>query len=531
MKRGVPLPLSTFDAERVELRVSLPPPGAYGAADHRLFRLSVNRWERLEFPIPADWRGGGLQLDPRCRFTLLEIVGIRIKSGVLGESLWEKLGRDLVAGVRVSAGMQVLSNQTRLRLLCTGENARITLPDMALPTAEVPLVFELGLRVRTELASIGHTLHEWVEEADTKRRDAMQRLDVAEAARTYHEGHAAALLGEVEGARADGDRRETALREQLASAHEASRALSTTLTAEVEEARTDSRRQVAALNEQLAAARAAARTHARTLSDEIETARVDSRQQVAALREQLDSAHEAARAHAQTLTAEIGVARAYGEQRAATLLAEVEALRLGGSRQVAALNEQLASANEAARKLAATLTSEIEAAREDGNRREAAARQQLADGQEAARALAATLTGEIEAARAHGDSRAAASAAEIEEARGRIRALEAARFDGDARIAASTLEIDEGRGKIERHEHQLLELREEKARRVQELEQSLDASNQLQAEMRAELAESRRLGEENRGRVRSMQRSLSWRMTLPWRVFGRLLTGRRPARK
>ena len=442
--------------ERLSLRVSFPRGGEYHAEDFRLYPVTANRWERLEIPLPADWRGGGLRLDPQCRFGLLEIVGVRIVSGVMGESLWEKLGRDLLDGVRASAGMQVLSNRLRLRLLCTGEDAQIVLPDLALPGAEVPLVLELGLRVRTELASIGYSLHEWVDDANTKLHETREQWAVAEAARVYGEERATALLAEVDVARTDGNQREAALREQLAAAHEAAQGLAATLTAEIEATRQDGRQQVAALNTQLAAAHEAAQGLAATLTAEIEAARQDGRQQVAALNAQLTAAREAAQAHVATLTAEIEAARTHGEERAAALLAEVDALRA------------------------------------DGNQREAALREQLAAAHEAARENAATLTAEIEMARAYGEERAAGLTATLHAARRQI-------------------EEDQG---------QLLALRADQASAVQKFEQTLNVS-------RAELAEARRSSEEHRGRVRSMQRSLSWRLTLPLRVIGRVLTGRR----
>ena len=447
---GVALPANP---ERLSLRVSFPRGGEYHEEDSRLYPVTANRWERLEIPLPAAWGGGGLRLDPRCRFGLLEIVGVRIVSGVMGESLWERLGRDLVDGVRASAGMQVLSNRLRLRLLCTGEDAQIVLPDLALPGAEVPLVLELGLRVRTELASIGYSLHEWVDDANTKLHETREQWAVAEAARVYGEERATALLAEVDVARTDGNQREAALREQLAAAHEDARAHAVTLTAEIEAARQDGRQQVAALNTQLTAAREAARAHAATLTAEIEAARQDGRQQVAALNTQLTAARAAAQAHTATLTAEIEAARAYGEERAAALLAEVDAVR-----------EQLAAAHEAARE------------------------------------HAAKLTAEIEMARAYGEERAAMLAASLHEARRQI---------GEDQT-------------------QLLALRADHASALQKFEQTLALRSQQQDKIRAELAEARRSNEEHRGRVRSMQRSLSWRLTLPLRVVGRVLTGRRP---
>ena len=101
--------------------------------------------------------------------------------------------------------------------------------------------------------------------------------------------------------------------------------------------------------------------------------------------------------------------------------------------------------------------------------------------------LAATLLAEIEMARAHGDERAAALTTEI------------------------------------------VSLRDAQQKERRTFESILASNRQLLAALHAELAAARRSGEEQLGRVRSMQRSLSWRITLPWRIIGRALTGRKPA--
>ena len=127
---------------------------------------------------------------------------------------------------------------------------------------------------------------------------------------------------------------------------------------------------------------------------------------------------------------------------------------------------------------------------EDADARRQETSEQLAAA-EAARVagekLAATLLAEIDLARAHGDERAAALTKEIVSLR-----------DG-----------------------------QQKERRT--FEQTLAAHRQTLARLHAELADARRSAEDQLGRVRSMQRSLSWRMTLPWRMVGRALTGRKPA--
>ena len=204
-------------ADGLELRVSWLRDGEAPEGSSQSFRLTANHWERLEIPLPAAWRGEELRLEPACRFGMIEVVGARVVSGVMRETLWEKLGRNLTTGVRPSAGLLVLSNQFRLRLLCTGNDARLSLPGLKLPESEMPRVLELGLRVRTDLAAIGHTLQEWVEDADARRRETQEQLAAAEGARAAGEKLAATLLAEIEMARAHGDQRAAALTAEIGS--------------------------------------------------------------------------------------------------------------------------------------------------------------------------------------------------------------------------------------------------------------------------------------------------------------------------
>ena len=203
------------DADRLELRVSWLHDGASLEGSSQFFRLTANHWERLEIPLPATWRGEELRLEPACPFGMIEVVGARVVSSVMRETLWEKLGRNLTAGIRPSAGLLVLSNPFRLRLLCTGNDARLSLPDLKLPASEMPRVLELGLRVRTDLAAIGHTLQEWVDDADARHQETLEQLAAAEASRVAGEKLATTLLAEIETARAHGDERAAALTAEI----------------------------------------------------------------------------------------------------------------------------------------------------------------------------------------------------------------------------------------------------------------------------------------------------------------------------
>ena len=436
-------PRGTAPVAGPELQVFFPVQGdEFREENSECFPLMLNRWERIAVTLPDDWRGQSLRIDPGSGFGLADIAGVRIVSAVMDEVVWELLGGDLLGGVRVLGGAQAVPNPHVLRLLCVEGDPHILLPEIDVQGRDEPMRLEIGIRLRTEMPSFGHTLHEWAREMHdlpefrarhkelaeelAREREAHQRLTerIAEQetveratrvnladtlaklqtaneqaaalgrevdkARAEGEDRATALLAEVESACQDGRRQVAALHEQLAAVRLEARAHVERLTTEAETIRQDGRRQVEALNEQLAASRLEAQRHAETLTAETETARQDGRRQVEALNEQLAAAHEAAQAHARTL------------------MAEIETARQDGRRQVEALNEQLAASRLEAQRHAETLTAEIETARQDGRRQVEALNEQLAAAHEAAQAHARTLTAEIETIRRDGGQQLAA---------------------------------------------------------------------------------------------------------------------------
>ena len=502
-----------------ELQVFFPgPDDSFREENSACFPLGLNRWERIAVTLPEDWRGRSLRIDPGSGFGLVDIAGVRIVSAVMDEVVWELLGGDLLAGVRVLGGVQAVPNPHVLRLLCVEGNPHILLPEIDVQGRDEPMRLEIGVRLRTELASFGHTLHEWARELHdlpalrarhsalagelAREREAHQLLAARTAARETAEQAARADLADALAKLQAADERAAALGREVdaARAHGEERAAAGR--ADLEAAREDGRRQLVALREQLAA--------------EIETARRDGRQQVAALHEQLAMARRGAQAHAELLTAEI------------------ETARQEGRRQVAALQEQLAAAQ--AREHA--LTAEIEAARQEGRREVAALGEQLAAAQTRVGALAA----EIETARAGHAARTAALSAKIE----RLSREAAERGDVDGELRHAQEQLAHSQNQLHDTEAELRELREEKVQWEQDREflhqeisglhselqaqdESLVKVGRDHADTHAALVETLARAEADHGRLNSMRQSASWKMTLPLRAAGRVVLGKRPA--
>ena len=162
------------------------------------------------------------------------------------------------------------------------------------------------------------------------------------------------------------------------------------------------------------------------------------------------------------------------------------------------------------------------------------------------------LRAEVEAARARGEERASALTREIETLRQRIGELEStggrqAHELGET-LAGITVQFDQSQSRLHDAEEELREVREEKAQwqqdrdylhqeiaglhsELQALDDTLAKTSRQYADTHAALTEERARVEADTGRLRSMRQSASWKMTLPLRVAGRAVTGKRPARR
>ncbi len=428
--------------------------------------LAPNRWERINVLLPADWHGQSLRIDPGSGFALVDIAGVRIVSDVMEQVIWEKLGGDLLDAVRVRGGAETVRNPHVLRLLCAEGDPQILLPEIDLQGNDEPMRLEIGIRVRTEMSSFGHTLQDWARELrelpDLRARNQQLIADLARERAAHQEASQSLAAGQIAG---------DAVRAELDCASAALHAAN---------------EQASALAGELAAARAQAGEHVSVLMAEVEAARAVGRQQVAAVNEQLAAAHEAAQAQFVTLTTEI------------------EGVRADGKQQVAALTDQLAV---------------HEAAREHADRQRAALEEQLA------------------AERARHDQQAA----EIAGLRRQVE--EASNLRGE--FDAAREQVETGQNHLHDTEAELRELREDKVQWEQDREflrqeiaglhselqaqdETLVNTSRQQADTHAALAEIRLRAEQDHGRVRSMQRSASWKLTLPLRVASRALTGKRP---
>ncbi len=384
------------------------PSNGHGFAEDRsqCFPLASDRWQRLEISLPSDWCGQSIRLDPADGVGVVDIAGVRIVSETFAQVVWECLGADLAAAVRLGGGTQAVPHRRVLQLLCSGNDPQIFLPEINVAGIDEPLRMEVGIRVRTVTPSLARTLQDWVgtlSDLPTLRAEVRQLHDELGRERDAH-GRTTQSVGEWQ-------LNERATRSGL------EKALGT----------------LHATNEQVAA-----------------------------------------------LLGEVDRARAHGDERAAILLAEVEAARLHGDNRVAALEQQLIAARDDARQHAAALLAEADAARAQVQEKTAALEQ----------------TEHIRD--------------ELLGAEDEARELQAEKFQWQQNEDFLQQEVNGLHGEL----HALQE-------RLATIHQSL-------VEAHAALDTARQGEAENRGRVRSMQDSVSWKLTLPLRVLGRAVTGKRP---
>ena len=291
------IPRHAAPATGPELQVFFPGQGDdFREENSEHFPLALNRWERIAVTLPEDWRGQSLRIDPGSGFGLADIAGVRIVSAVMDEVVWELLGGDLLGRVRVLGGAQAVPNPHVLRLLCVEGDPHILLPEIDVQGRDEPMRLEIGIRLRTELPSFGHTLHEWAREMHDLPNLRARHKETAGQLAHEREVHQRLTESVAERETAERAAREN-LEDALAKLRTADE-LAVALRKEADKSRAHGEERAAALLAEVTAARLEAHAHAKALAAEIETARQDGRRQVAALNEQLAAAHAAAQVHA-----------------------------------------------------------------------------------------------------------------------------------------------------------------------------------------------------------------------------------------
>ncbi len=179
--------------------------------------------------------------------------------------------------------------------------------------------------------------------------------------------------------------------------------------------------------------------------------------------------------------------------------------------QVQARSRQLAASLDAER--AAHLSAAEALARERAAREEAAAALQLARADQATLPALRRQLDEARAASAHGQEQLVDLQSELQEVQKELGAFTQAQKAMDQEVAGLLAELHDTHLRLSEKDHALTELH-----------------RQFEAKHAEFLALDTRLVADH-GRLRSMRRSFSWKLTLPLRAMGRWLTGRTTAKQ
>ncbi len=328
----------------VGLQVFFPTPGGipaggsspYREADSLTVQFRPGAWRRVVVPLPEDYDGGPLRLDPVNCFGLVDLAGIRVTSRALaGPALWVCRTRADLARLTVGGSARPVANPRALSLFSFGLDPVLLLPELDLAAAGAagePLQLEVWLRVRATWGDLADPVSAWLDAHEqrpaltTALAEAHAALDEAtNFARTEREQALTVQAGEFERLRTELEAAHARNLEAAATDREATYAESETVREELDAARTErllaateahvcrrdlarAQEQSAALTEQLAAetrarhevqvGAAAVEAHLRrTLEAEVDAARVHARNLAAVgdrLRQQIESERAAA---------------------------------------------------------------------------------------------------------------------------------------------------------------------------------------------------------------------------------------------
>ena len=285
---------------------------SYREADSLIVQFSPGRWRRVVVPLPEDYTGGPLRLDPVNCFGLVDIAGICMTSRVMtGSTLWLCRTKADLDRLIIRGTARAVPHPRVLSLFSPGLDPVLLLPAVDLAAAGAvgePLQLEVWLRARATWGDLAGPVSEWLE-AHAQRAELTTTLA----------GLRAELDAAPARARTEWDQALSAQAEELAAVRaelEAARAQNLAETnAELEAARTERlmavtdanicRRELGRLKEQLAEesrAKLDAEAHAaarevqqrQTWEAEVAAARVHSRN-LSAIGDQLQLQIEAER--------------------------------------------------------------------------------------------------------------------------------------------------------------------------------------------------------------------------------------------
>ena len=148
------------------LRIYFPVDGTYREDASSKFALDTGKWTKLEIPLPTDWKGAPLRIDPMSTAGLIEIASLRIASRLFDHTIWDAQGRSELLPLPIHGTARLVSDERFLRLLSYSGDPQIFTPAVNCEAFEEPLKLEISLRASTDWPALAKVLQGWAAQLD-----------------------------------------------------------------------------------------------------------------------------------------------------------------------------------------------------------------------------------------------------------------------------------------------------------------------------------------------------------------------------
>jgi hypothetical protein len=115
--------------------------------------LTIGQWQHVRLELPQGSGDGPIRVDPADRAGVIEFAGVQLLRAADGAVLRSWTNTD-VRQWHPAADLVMLPGDEPIRLLSTGHDPQLLLPDMDSTVADQPLIFEARVRVEEDLSAV-----------------------------------------------------------------------------------------------------------------------------------------------------------------------------------------------------------------------------------------------------------------------------------------------------------------------------------------------------------------------------------------
>jgi hypothetical protein len=115
--------------------------------------ITVGQWQHVRLDLPQGSGGGPIRVDPADRAGVIEFAGLQLLRAADGAILRSWTNPD-VRQWRPAADLVILPGEEPIRLLSTGHDPQLLLPDLDSTVTDQPLILEARVRVEEDLSAV-----------------------------------------------------------------------------------------------------------------------------------------------------------------------------------------------------------------------------------------------------------------------------------------------------------------------------------------------------------------------------------------